>query len=54
MTKGDFADMCAGKFPLVLMGGTSGHVKLAQAGSEDPPSARSEILTNFVEILYKE
>ena len=34
--KGDSADMCAGKFPARVDGGTSGPVKRAQTGSEDP------------------
>ena len=33
MFEGDSADMCAGKFPLMLIGGT---VKCAQTVSEDP------------------
>jgi hypothetical protein len=36
MFKGDSADMCARKFPLVSVGGESGHVKRAQTGREDP------------------
>jgi hypothetical protein len=36
MFKGDSIDTCAGKFPACVDGGTSGHVKGAQMGSEDP------------------
>ena len=38
MFEGDSADMCAGKFPLVLMGGSA---------KRGPPSALMEILIPF-------
>ena len=41
--KGDSADMCAGKFPLVSMGGRANGQACAD-GERGPPSARAEIL----------
>jgi hypothetical protein len=38
--EGDSADMCAGKFPLVSMGGRAN----GQDGERGPPLARAEIL----------
>jgi hypothetical protein len=43
MLKGDSADMCAGKFPLVLMGGRADRQACAD-GERGPPSARAKIL----------
>jgi hypothetical protein len=40
--KGDSADMCAGKFSLVLMGGRADRQACAD-GERGPPSARAEI-----------
>jgi hypothetical protein len=40
--KGDSADMCAGKFPLVLMGGRADR-QACEDGERGPPSARAEI-----------
>jgi hypothetical protein len=40
--KGDSADMCAGKFPLVSMGGRANGQACAD-GERGPPSARAEI-----------
>ena len=40
--KGDSADMCAGKFPLVSMGGRADRQACAD-GERGPPSARAEI-----------
>ena len=40
--KGDSADMCAGKFPLVSMGGRVNGQAWAD-GERGPPSARAEI-----------
>ena len=40
--KGDSADMCAVKFPLVLMGGVNGQA--CADGERGPPSARAEIV----------
>jgi hypothetical protein len=40
--KGDSADMCAGKFPLVSMGGRADR-KACADGERGPPSARAEI-----------
>jgi hypothetical protein len=39
--KGDAADMCAGKFPLVSMGGRADRQACAD-GERGPPSARAE------------
>ena len=36
MFKGDSADMCAGKFPLVLMGGGVDPSSVSRWGAEDP------------------
>ena len=36
MFEGDSADMCAGKFPLVSMGGLSGGSRVRRPGNEDP------------------
>ena len=40
--KGDSADMCAGKFPLVSMGGQA-NGQACTDGERGPPSARAEI-----------
>ena len=40
--EGDSADTCAGKFPLVLMGGRANSQACAD-GERGPPSARAEI-----------
>jgi hypothetical protein len=40
--EGDSADTCAGKFPLVLMGGRANSQAYAD-GERGPPSARAEI-----------
>ena len=42
MFEGDSADMCAGKFPLVSMGGRADRQACAD-GERGPPSARAEI-----------
>ena len=42
--KGDSADMCAGKFPLVSMGGRADRQACAD-GERGPPSARAEIFS---------
>ena len=42
MFKGDSADMCAGKFPLVSMGGGANGQACAD-GERGPPSAQAEI-----------
>ena len=42
MFEGDSADTCAGKFPLVLMGGEQ-RVSRAQTRERGPPSALAEI-----------
>jgi hypothetical protein len=41
--KGDSADMCAGKFPLVSMGGREKDQACAD-GERGPPSARAELI----------
>ena len=43
MFEGDSADMCAGKFPLMSMGGRADRQACAD-GERGPPSARAEIL----------
>jgi hypothetical protein len=43
--EGESADMCAGKFPLVLMGGQANGQACAD-GERGPPSARAEIFVN--------
>jgi hypothetical protein len=40
--EGDSADMCGGKFPLVLMGGRA-NGQVCADGERGPPSARVEI-----------
>ena len=49
MFEGDSADMCAGKFPLVSMGGRANGQACADSEQVGPPSARAEIfpLTNL-------
>ena len=42
MYKGDSADMCAGEFPLVSMGGRANGQSCAD-GERGPPSARAKI-----------
>ena len=44
--KGDSADMCGGKFPLVSMGGRANGQACAD-GERGPPSARAEIFFSF-------
>ena len=46
MFEGDSADTCAGKFPLVSMGGER-TVKRAQTGSEDPHRRERKFDANF-------
>jgi hypothetical protein len=41
--KGDSADTCAGKFPLVSMGGRA-NVQAYADGERGPPSAQAEII----------
>jgi hypothetical protein len=49
--KGDSADICAGKFPLVSMGGRANGQACAD-GERGPPSARAEILhLNLIMLL---
>ena len=43
MFEGDSADTCAGKFPLVSMGGRADRQACAD-GERGPPSARAEIV----------
>ena len=49
--KGDSADTCAGKFPLVSMGGRANGQACAD-GERGPPSARAEINLNSQQNLY--
>jgi hypothetical protein len=44
--EGDSADTCAGKFPLVSMGGR-GNGQACADGERGPPSARAEICYSF-------
>ena len=44
MFKGDTVDTCAGKFPLVSMGGRANRQVCAD-GERGPPSARAEFQT---------
>jgi hypothetical protein len=44
--KGDSADMCTGKFPLVSMGGRAERQACAD-GERGPTSARAEIFFSF-------
>ena len=46
MSEGDSADMCAGKFPLVSMGGRAEGL-CAQTRERGPPSSLAEICTLF-------
>jgi hypothetical protein len=48
--RGDSADTCAGKFPLVLMGGRVNGQACAD-GERGPPSARAEILYSKSKLL---
>jgi hypothetical protein len=48
--KGDSADMCAGKSPLVSMGGRANGQACAD-GERGPPSARADIFISFVDKL---
>ena len=50
--KGDSAHMCAGKFPLVLMGGRA-NGQACTDGERGPPSARAEIFFFFLPPLFK-
>ena len=44
--KGDSADTCAGKFPLVSMGGR-GNGQACADGERGPPSARAEFVYKY-------
>jgi hypothetical protein len=44
--KGDSADMCGGKFTLVLMGGRANGQACAD-GERGPPSVRAEIFSSI-------
>jgi hypothetical protein len=46
--KGDSADMCVGKFPLVSMGGQADRQACAD-GERGPPSARAQIFVKHCE-----
>ena len=46
MFEGDSADMCAGKFPLVSMGGRAEGSR-AQTREQGPPSALAEIINSL-------
>ena len=50
MFEGESADMCAGKFLLMLMGGRANGQACAD-GERGPPSARAKILSNIPKIL---
>jgi hypothetical protein len=48
--KGDFADMCAGKFLLVSMGERA-NGQVCADGERGPPSARAEMLCNIKSLI---
>ena len=48
MFEGDSADMCAGKFPLVSMGGQAEGLACADPGARTPIGASGIFLTFFV------
>ena len=48
MFEGDSADMCAGKFPLVSMGGRAEDLACADPGARTPIGASG----NLLDILY--
>ena len=48
--EGDSADMCAGKFPLVSMGGRANGQACAD-GERGPPSAQAEIFASTVRFI---
>ena len=48
MFEGDFADMCAGKFPLVSMGGRAEGLT-CETREQGPPSALAEIYVNITQ-----
>ena len=52
MFEGDSADMCAGKFPLVSMGGGERRVSRVQSREQGPPSALAKIVV-FAAFLVK-
>jgi hypothetical protein len=52
MFEGDSADMCAGKFPLVSMGGRADRQACAD-GERGPPSARAEIACFVIYLLQR-
>ena len=45
--KGDSAETCAGKFPLVSIGGRANGQACAD-GERGPPSAQAEIYRNYI------
>ena len=47
MFEGDSADMCAGKFPLVLMGGRAEGLVCADPGARTPIGASGNFLLNI-------
>ena len=44
MFEGDSADMCAGKFPLVLMGGRAEGLACAELGARTPIGASGNLI----------
>ena len=50
MFEGDSADMCAGKFPLVSMGGRAEGLACADPGARTPIGASGIILIRFLDI----
>jgi hypothetical protein len=50
MFEGDSADMCAGKFPLVSMGGRKEGLACADTGARSPIGASGNFSTNFLKI----
>ena len=53
MFEGDSADMCAGKFPLVSMGGRSEGLACADPGARTPIGASGNYLTQHARGKYR-
>ena len=52
MFEGDSADMCAGKFQLVSMGGRAEGLMCADPGVRTPIGARGNVLYNITKFVY--
>jgi hypothetical protein len=53
MFEGDSADMCAGKFPVVLMGGRAEGLACEDPGTRTPIGASGNLNLNFYLIVYE-